>query len=423
MKLKDFSIYLLITVITFLILELISWKVLNEYYKRNSANGEITLKNIKNFNLFSLKENFISDLELSTYYSFRYKGNYTSRGENYKFQTIYKGLLDEKYDNKINRPLITENDTYDIYFFGGSTAFTKSRGSLGKHINVYLDESKCSKKFNFRVITGGHSGYATINQINRLVSDVIYLNPEYVVFFDGINDFLHSHSVINWEINDTIHQNNYRKVYSKINDNEFNFFHFFQTLPGRIYSIVLAEKVIGRLTGINIIPNTYDLELISQLDQRVKIAEKNKFNLEGVNNYLQNHKVLHALANEFNFKALHIFQPTLSFDIHRKINGYEKIDYASYFPDTNNVLNLDKKKKVSDYYFDKSIRFYEIVEKRFKNLNEDINNKYISYASIFSNQKDLSKIYYDNVHYEDYFAINVISKKISYDILNTLNCD
>ena len=53
---------------------------------------------------------------------------------------------------------------------------------------------------------------------------------------------------------------------------------------------------------------------------------------------------------------------------------------------------------------------------------KNFNNNYVSYADIFKNQSDISKIYYDFVHYNDYFAINVISKKISSDILNTLNC-
>ena len=77
--------------------------------------------------------------------------------------------------------------------------------------------------------TAGHSGYATINQVNRLVSDIIYLNPEHVVFFDGINDFLHSHNTMNWEINDTLHQNKYRNYFYNpvkvINFKEF-FYHF-----------------------------------------------------------------------------------------------------------------------------------------------------------------------------------------------------
>ena len=59
---------------------------------------------------------------------------------------------------------------------------------------------------------------------------------------------------------------------------------------------------------------------------------------------------------------------------------------------------------------------------KFLKLNNSENNKYVSYVNIFSNQTDLSKIYYDNVHYNDQFAINIISKQISNDILDTLNC-
>lgn len=423
MKLKSFFIYTFLTLLVFTLAEIFSWKVLHQYYKKNSKNGEITLKNIENFSLFSLKEVFISDIELSNYYGFRFKSNHFFEGQTNKVQTVYKGLMDEKYNNSIIRPPLKNNKTFDIFFFGGSTAFTKDSGeSLGKYINDFLIKSECNIKFNFRVITAGHSGYATINQINRLVSDVIYLDPEYIVFFDGINDFLHSHSTPNWQINDTIHQNNYRKIYSKIND-PISFGDFFQTLPNRFYSIFLVEKIIKRISGINMIPDKYEKELIEQLDQRILIAKQKKFNKKGALNYIQNHKILDALANEFGFKTLHIFQPTLSYDIHLKIRGHDKLNYADYFPDPSNILNLSKKKIVSDYYFDQSIKFYDFIEKKFTKLNTDKNNKYISYANIFSNQNDLSKIYYDNVHYEDDFAINIISKKISSDILNTLICN
>ena len=221
----------------------------------------------------------------------------------------------------------------------------KSGGvSLGKHINDFLIASKCNKKFNFRVITAGHSGYATINQVNRLVSDIIYLKPEYVVFFDGINDFLHSHNTIDWQINDTIHQKNYRKIYSKLSDDEISFADFFQKLPNRFYTIFLTNKLIKRISGISIIPNKYEKEMIDQLNERVLIAEKDQFNEKSVINYIQNHKILDALANEFGFKTLHILQPTLSYDINNKISGYEKLNYHDYFPDPFKVLNVKKKK-------------------------------------------------------------------------------
>ena len=175
----------------------------------------------------------------------------------------------------------------------------KSGGvSLGKHINDFLIASKCNKKFNFRVITAGHSGYATINQVNRLVSDIIYLKPEYVVFFDGINDFLHSHNTIDWQINDTIHQKNYRKNYSKLSDDEISFADFFKNYLMVLHDI-LTNKLIKRISGISIIPNKYEKEMIDQLNERVLIAEKDQFNEKSVINYIQNHKILDALANEF----------------------------------------------------------------------------------------------------------------------------
>ncbi|MDC3074126.1 SGNH/GDSL hydrolase family protein [Candidatus Pelagibacter sp.] len=423
MKFKNFFIYTLITGLIFVGTELISWKILHEYYKKIAVDGNITLKNINKFSLFSIKEIFNQDLELSTYYSFRYKSNHVTKGEVNKIQTVYKGLLDEKYNNSKNRPPLKDNNTYDIYFFGGSTAFTKNSGeSLGKFINNFLIESECSKKYNFRVITAGNSGYATINQVNRLVSDIIYLKPEHVVFFDGINDFLHSHNSMNWEINDTIHQNKYRKLFLKVSEGKLHFKEFFLTLPGRFYSITLFEKTLKKILGINIMPDKVERELIEELNKRVLIAERNKFNEKGIINYIQNHKILDALGIEFEFKTIHIFQPTLSYDIHQKISGFDKIDYEDYFPDVRNNLDKNKKKIVSNFYYENSIKFYKAIEDKFEDLNKVSDNKYISYANIFKNQRDISKIYYDFVHYNDYFAINVISKKISSDILKTLNC-
>ena len=55
------------------------------------------------------------------------------------------------------------------------------------------------------------------------------------------------------------------------------------------------------------------------------------------------------------------------------------------------------------FYYEKSIIFYESVEEKFEDLNKDLDNRYISYANIFKNQSDISKIYYDFVHYNDYF--------------------
>ena len=66
MKFKNFLIYTLLTGLIFIGTKLISWKILNVYYKKISSEN-LTLKNIKKFSLFSKKDIFTQDLELSTY--------------------------------------------------------------------------------------------------------------------------------------------------------------------------------------------------------------------------------------------------------------------------------------------------------------------------------------------------------------------
>ena len=64
MKFKNFLIYTLLTGLIFIGTELISWKILNVYYKKISSEN-LTLKNIKKFSLFSKKDIFTQDLELA----------------------------------------------------------------------------------------------------------------------------------------------------------------------------------------------------------------------------------------------------------------------------------------------------------------------------------------------------------------------
>jgi hypothetical protein len=416
---KKSLIVFIITLIIFLLLEFSSWIVL-KYHYRNYAG----LENILKFKLFSLKYTFKSPIELSTYYSFRFKSNIKKNNENNFPTTIYKGLLDEKYDNVLLRPPLKNNNTFDIYLFGGSTIYLESKDNetIGKHINIFLDEKKCKNK-DFRVLVAGHSGYHSINQINRLVSDVLYLQPEYVIFFDGINDFIHSHHNQNWEINDTIHQNSYRNLYNIIDGESINLENFFQELPMRFYSTYLFNKIFKKISGITLIKNKTEKQIINQIKQREMLADKNIYNSEGAINYIQNHKILKSLSNSFNFKTLHVLQPTLANDIRIKVDGYKKVKYQDYFPDPEKILTSKQKKKVSDYWFNNMIKFYDEVETKFNNLNDNPNNRFVSFSKIFKQENNLNYIYYDSIHYKDKYAINVISKLISNEIINHLGCD
>ena len=131
---------------------------------------------------------------------------------------------------------------------------------------------------------------------------------------------------------------------------------------------------------------------------------------------------LKSLSNTFNFKTLHILQPTLANDIRIKVNGYKKVKYEDYFPDPEKILTSKQKKIVSNYWFNNMIKFYDDVEEKFNNLNDNHNNKFISFSKIFKKENNLNDIYYDSVHYKDKYAVNVISKSISNEIINHLGC-
>jgi hypothetical protein len=103
-------------------------------------------------------------------------------------------------------------------------------------------------------------------------------------------------------------------------------------------------------------------------------------------------------------------------------NGRFKIEYENYFPDPENILTSNQKRKISNYWFNNIITFYDDVETIFNNLNDNQNNRFVSFSKVFKDENNLQDIYYDSIHYKDKYAINVISKLISNEILNHLGC-
>jgi hypothetical protein len=190
----------------------------------------------------------------------------------------------------------------------------------------------------------------------------------------------------------------------------------------RFYSTYLFNKIFKKISGITLIKNKTEKQIINQIKQREMLADKNIYNSEGAINYIQNHKILKSLSNSFNFKTLHVLQPTLANDIRIKVDGYEKVKYQDYFPDPEKILTSKQKKKLSDYWFSNMIKFYDDVETKFNNLNDNSNNRFVSFSKIFKDENNLQDIYYDSVHYKDKYAINVISRSIVIEILNHLGC-
>jgi hypothetical protein len=137
----------------------------------------------------------------------------------------------------------------------------------------------------------------------------------------------------------------------------------------------------------------------------------NGYNSLGAVNYINNHRILAALTNSFNFKSMHILQPTLAIDVKNK--NYDKEILISLFPDPEGILKKNEKKFISDYWFNNKFLYYKDIQKVFT-LSNDKNNYYYDYSNIFLDEKNIYNIYYDSIHYTDY-GVGIIIKKISDD--------
>lgn len=415
-----FIIFALIFSIFFLA-EYSSYLFLKNHYQKISK--DLNLINIKNFSLLSRKDIYEEDIELSAFYNFRYKKNYFVKGRDEKdlIKSQYKGLFFFP-PIKDNTNPFNSKEFYNIYFFGGSTSFNEKGVPLSYHLYNELKGLKCNvyEQKKIRTIHAGNSGYATINQVNRLITDIIILKPDLVVFFDGVNDFIHSHSILNWDFNDTIHQESLRLLLRK--KESFINFEELANLPNRFYSLYLLGRFSKKVFNKNIFPTAGEQNIYKIVKYRQEVIKKNTekyndgYNSLGAANYLNNHLVLSALSNSLNFKSMHILQPTLANDVKNK--SYDKEILISLFPDPEGILTKNEKKIISDYWFNNKILFYKDIQKVFTTYN-DKNNYYYDYSNIFLNEK-LDNMYYDNIHYTD-DGVDIIIKKISNDFKSFCN--
>lgn len=416
MKIIRYSIIILITLLLFLILEFFSYLFLKQHYKYHGMPA------MEKFSLFHIKSNYYDPMQTSFFYNYRFQDNLAKIRKDFP-QTSIKGLLDEYFiHNKIDHPISKDNQSYDIYLFGGSTIFFfNDYVSIGNNINHHLNKEKinCSNLHliypkGLRVISAGHSGYATINQINRLVTDIIPLKPEMVVFFDGINDFIMGHSLINYQENNTIHEKYYLKFFNKKN----NFLHELANLPDRFYSLYLFNKFLKKSFQMSLYRNKNESTNYEKFNEILDAAEKDRYSLESLENYKNNHLILEALSEKFQFVDLHLLQPTLAMSIEEL--GLDKNLYHNKWPDPEGILKLKKEQKLkaSKFWYKNTVLFWNDLRNFYQEKNHD---KYIDISKLM-NHLDMDKLYRDIIHYDDIYLRDILARAIAKEILKKLNC-
>jgi len=151
------------TIIALLIIELISYIVIKNFYKEKIIPEKIIYSNDFRY----------SPHPYLTYYP---TPNY-SNGETYHNSIGYRG--DEIKDKK--------EDIYRIIIVGGSTTYTESVKE-NEYAFPYLMEKLLTKNYNVEVINAGIGGHSSFETLINIAFRVIDLDPDMVIVYHGTND-------------------------------------------------------------------------------------------------------------------------------------------------------------------------------------------------------------------------------------------
>ena len=412
-------------IVIFFIFELTSFYIIKYQYR--TVNLSYLLPNLHKFTFFTIKGKWTEFTEFNPYYVYRYTKNIKTESSS---KTNYKGLIFYPEIKNLKNYSETKKNYKDIFFFGGSTSYDKYKVPLSFHLHNKLkgldcnwkqdegDLKKKENKFKLRFIHAGHSGYTSTNQFNRLFADVLFLKPDAVVFFDGVNDFVASHAVPEWTFNDTIHGENAKQVFKRHKNKSISLSDL--DLANRFYSTYLFGKIIKKLFGINLIDEKKSKEMKRQLALRIKQAGSNTYVSNAYQNYIQNQLALTALADKFDFKSIHFLQPTLAYDMEYGKTKAKK-GYSSFFPDPLNSYDFKDKKIISDFYYNNIVKYYDDINK-FYNTNDmsTSNSFFINLSGALFSETNADKNYYDFWHYQPDKSGKIIVELISKEIAKKL---
>lgn len=388
-KKKKFIFFILLLISLILILELISTIVINfissdkaritkekliisELYK--DINFEIYLKDSKTFG-----NNILYD----PYRGFKNPPNFTSKHIN----------TDEYGRRKNSNTIFNKEPDVVIGMFGGSTTYgigaeddsSTIASLLEKIINI-----NC-KKFSTRVINNGVGAYNQTQSMIWLIETLGFQKYDHVIFYDFVNESYSAYSEL---------------FNTSLNDPE---------LPPRFLTYQYLYKIPPQFTKPTVFKiakyfkktNTHQfLKLayiklknfyLTKKDEKILKKETNSLQQIKINkllkNYLENMRVINALAENYNFKSHFIMQPTLN---------------------TKKILSYNEKTIPHLKNFD-YISFEKNVYKQAKDLLKNEENFY-DFSNVFKDYK--STIYIDDHHMSskgNFFVAEKIFKELKFN--------
>lgn len=81
-------------------------------------------------------------------------------------------------------------DQFTIFIFGGSTVAGHGSSCNNRTISAYLEKILRKKYPLIQVINAGVAGYFSAQEFRKFANEVIFYDPDIVIFIDGVNDFM-----------------------------------------------------------------------------------------------------------------------------------------------------------------------------------------------------------------------------------------
>ena len=189
-----------------------------------------------------------------------------------------------------------------IVALGGST--TESTYLFIKGWAQYLAEIFQQDHISVKIYCGGVAGYSSSQELLKLLRDVLPMKPDIILSYSGLNDLY-----------------GYPKPNEKIRDGRPFITHF---------QVEFIEKIIEKLVPSNEkLPVMHDLMWQENGNTTVYYGLKNKMSASDL--WLNNTRIMHAIANEFDITFLSFFQP-FAFNGFYEITDFQRILYSRKSP-------------------------------------------------------------------------------------------
>jgi lysophospholipase L1-like esterase len=303
-----------------------------------------------------------------------------------------------------------KKDICRIFILGGSSVAGSGASNNDKTITAQLENllnNRLSQQFE--VINAGVDGYFSFNELSYFLFDIIWYQPDIVIFYNGYNDYAYS----NWSGG---YKDEYQKLHNRPNFHEYALY-LLTVFPklekqqstinldivfSKLYLTSLMRKIINKFLNTASLNTNIDVRSIRS---KVRLSPE-----EAAILYASNIESALGAAMAHKIKIIYALQPTL---INKQVlTGNERI-----IINTRPVFNLQWSNAETIN------RFYEASRSKYAKLQQKVNSNNVQVIDLSAQmwQGVSDEIYLDEVHTNDYgnyiiadALFDIITQKLGY---------